>query len=116
MFRLWQQARLQVPKKRPRRRVAASRPRPLPASGPNLVWACDFLFDACANGQSLKCLVMTPEWKHEALAIDLWGSLRSRGVIEVLSRQVSEHGAPRYLRSGNGLEFVSHAVCKWLQK
>ena len=31
MFRLWRRAKLQVPRKRPRRRVAASRPRPLPA-------------------------------------------------------------------------------------
>jgi putative transposase len=116
MFRLWRQARLQVPKKRPRRRVAASRPRPLPATGPNQVWAYDFVFDACANGQSLKCLVITDEWTHEALAIDVQGSLRSRRVIEVLSRLVSEHGAPRYLRSDNGPEFVSRAVLKWLQQ
>jgi putative transposase len=32
MLRLWQLAKLQVPKKRPRKRVAASRPRPLPAT------------------------------------------------------------------------------------
>jgi putative transposase len=107
MFRLWRQARLQVPKKRPR---------PLPASRPNQVWAYDFVFDARANGQSLKCLVVTDEWTHAALAIDVQGSLRSRRVIEVLFQLVSEHGAPRYLRSDNGPEFVSHAVLKWLQQ
>lgn len=26
------------------------------------------------------------------------------------------HGAPRYLRSDNGPEFVSHAILKWLQR
>jgi putative transposase len=31
-------------------------------------------------------------------------------VIEVLSRLVSVHGAPRYLRSDNGPEFVSRAI------
>lgn len=115
MFRLWQQARLQVPKKRPRKRVAASRPRPLPAMGPNQVWAYDFVFDGCANGQGLKCLVVTDEWTHEALAIDVQGSIRSRRVVEVLSRLVSQHGAPRYLRSDNGPEFISRAVLNWLQ-
>ena len=50
-WRIWQQHGLQVPRKRLRRRVAASRPRPLTASGPNQVWAYDFFFDACANGQ-----------------------------------------------------------------
>ncbi|GIW56364.1 MAG: hypothetical protein KatS3mg082_2768 [Nitrospiraceae bacterium] len=97
MLRLWRLAKLQVPKKRSRRRVSASRPRPVPATGPNQVWAYDFVFDACANGQQLKCLVITDEWTHEALAIDVQGSIRSSRVIDVLSRLVSLHGAPRYL-------------------
>ena len=50
--RLWRLAGLQLPRRRPRRRVAISRPRPLPALGPNHVWAYDFVFDACANGLS----------------------------------------------------------------
>ncbi len=56
--RIWRQYGFQVPKKRPRRRVAASRPRPIPALGANQVWAYDFVFDACANGQQLKCLTV----------------------------------------------------------
>ena len=116
MLRLWRLAKLQVPKQRSRRRVSSSRPRPVPARGPNQVWGCDFVFDACANGQHLKCLVITDEWRHEALAIDVQGSIRSSRVIDVLSRLVSLHGAPRYLRSDNGPEFVSHAILKWLQQ
>lgn len=46
--RLWSQAGLQVPRKRPRRRIASNRPRPLPAAGPNQVWAYDFVFDVNA--------------------------------------------------------------------
>src|SRR3954462_15367506 len=37
-YRRWRQEGLQVPKKRPRRRVATSRPRPLPPTGLNHVW------------------------------------------------------------------------------
>jgi putative transposase len=48
------------------------------------------------------------------LAIDVAGSIRSSRVIEVLSRLVSVHGAPRYLRSDNGPEFVSRAILTWL--
>jgi len=36
-------------------------------------------------------------------------------VIEVLTRLVSVHGAPRYLRSDNGPEFVARAILRWLQ-
>ena len=65
--RLWRQAALQVPRRRPRRRVASGRPRPVPATGANHVWAYDFVFDTCANGQPLKCLTVIDEWTRESL-------------------------------------------------
>jgi putative transposase len=114
VHRLWRQEALQVPRRRPRRRVASHRPRPLPATGANYLWAYDFVFDACANGQQLKCLTVVDEYTRECLAIDVAGSIRSGRVIEVLSKLVSVHGAPRYLRSDNGPEFVSRAVLRWL--
>lgn len=112
--RLWRAAGLQVPRRRPRKRIATGRPRPVPATGPNQVWAYDFVFDACANGQTLKCLTVIDEFTRESLAIDVAGSIRSGRVIDVLSRLVSTHGAPRYLRSDNGPEFVSRAILRWL--
>lgn len=112
--RLWRSAKLQVPRKRPRRRVASSRPRPQPATGPGHVWAYDFVFDACADGKQLKCLTVVDEWTRESLAIDVAGTIRSGCVIEVLAKLVSVHGAPRVLRSDNGPEFVSGAVLRWL--
>ncbi len=115
-YRIWKNAGLQVPRRRPRRRVAMGRPRPLPATGVNQVWAYDFVFDACANGQQLKCLTVIDEFTRECLAIDVAGSLRSGRVIEVLSKLVSVRGAPTYLRSDNGPEFVSRAILQWLQQ
>ena len=112
--RLWWQARLQVPRKRPRKRVAAGRPRPNAPTGANQVWSYDFVFDWCASGQQLKCLTVTDEWTKEGLAIEVDGRIRSSRVIEVLARLVSERGAPLYLRSDNGPEFVSRALLKWI--
>lgn len=34
----------------------------------------------------------------------------ARRVIDVLARLVSERGAPRYMRSDDGPEFVSNAI------
>ena len=82
----------------------------------NHVWACDFVFDACANGQQLQCLTVADEFTHESLTIDVAGSIRSARVIEVLTRLMSVHGAPIYLRSDNGPEFVSHAILKWVSE
>jgi putative transposase len=113
-LRLWRRCGLQVPRRRPRRRIASGRPRPLPATGAGYLWACDFVFDACANGQQLKCLTVIDEYTRECLAIDVAGGIPSARVIEVLSKLVSVHGAPRYLRSDNGPEFVSRAILRWL--
>ena len=84
-YRIWSAAGLQVPKKRPR---------PVPATAENRVWGCDFVFDACANGQQLKCLTVIDEYTRECLAINVAVSIRSSRVIEVLSKLISVHGAP----------------------
>jgi putative transposase len=115
-YRLWKPAELQVPRRRPRRRVATGRPRPLPASDANHVRAYDFVFDACANAQKINCLTVIDEFTRECLVINVAGSTRSPRVIEVRSKWVNVRGAPTYLRSDNGPEFVSRTVLQWLSK
>ena len=113
-LRLWRDAQLQIPRKRGRKRVSTGRPRPATPTGANQVWSCDFVFDHCTNGQKLKCLTVTDEWTKECLAIEVDGRIRSQRVIDVLSKLISERGAPIYLRSDNGPEFVSRAILKWM--
>lgn len=113
-YRLWRTAKLQVPRKRPRKRIATGRPRPLPPTAQNDVWAIDFVFDHCADGRQIKCLTVVDEWTCECLAIDVAGSIRSRRVVDVLAKLISVHGAPRHLRSDNGPEFVSKAILNWV--
>lgn len=112
--RIWRQAGLQVPRRRPRRRISTGRPRPLIPLRINHVWTYDFVFDACANGQQLKCLTVVDEFSRECLEIDVAGSIRSGRVIEVLARLISVHGAPQYLRSDHGPEFLATALLRWL--
>lgn len=112
--RLSRKAKLQLPAKRRRKRISSARPRPLPPRAANHVWAYDFVVDACANGQRLKCLSIVDEFTRECLAIDVAGSIRSGRVIETLARLMSERGAPAFIRSDNGPEFVSLAVLRWL--
>ena len=113
--RLWAKAGLQVPKKR-RRKRAGTTLRPLAPTAINAVWSYDFVYDACANGQTLKCLTVIDEYTRECLAIDVSGAIRSSRVIDVLSRLMRVHGVPRYLRSDNGPEFVSKALLEWASK
>ena len=112
--RLWRQAGLLVPKKRSRKRIASKRPRVHTPFKANMVWAYDFVFDTTATGQQLKCLTVIDEYTRECLAIDVAGSIRSKLVIEVLSRLVSVYGAPLFMRSDNGPEFVSQAILEWI--
>jgi putative transposase len=77
--------------------------------GVNELWEYDFVHAACANGQQTKCLTVVDEYTHECLAINIAGSIRSGQVIEVLSRLISQFGAPLSIRSDNGPEFVSKA-------
>jgi putative transposase len=112
--RIWRQAGLLLPKKRPRKRIATGRPRAHSPFKANIVWAYDFVFDTTADGRQIKCLTIVDEYTRECLAIDVAGSIRSKRVISVLSRLVSLHGAPLFIRSDNGPEFVSHAILEWI--
>lgn len=114
-FRLWRKAGLQVPRKRPRKRVVPV-PRPVAPSANHRVWSYDFVHDACANGQGLKCLTVVDEYTRECLAIDVAGSIRSARVVEVLSQLMCIHGEPDTLRSDNGPEFVSNTLLEWAKE
>jgi len=61
----------------------------LAAMGPNQVWSYDFVHDACANGQKLKCLTVVNEFTRRSLAVDVAGSIRSGRVVEALSLLIS---------------------------
>ncbi len=116
VHRLWRQERLSVPRRRPRKqRLDRKVPRAIEAARPNHVWTYDFVHDACANGQRLKILTVTDEFTRASVAIEVATTMRARGVIHVLERLVAQHGAPAYLRSDNGPEFVAQAVQQWVQ-
>jgi putative transposase len=114
VYRLWKKAGLTLPRRRPRKRIRRNKPRPIEAREPNVVWAYDFIFDRCANGQVLKCLTVVDEGARTCLAIDVRARIRSGRIIEILEGLIAEYGAPRYIRSDNGPEFVAKAVQEWL--
>ncbi len=59
-------------------------------------------------------LTVIDEFTRESLTIETRTSIKSRAVIEVLERLTDERGAPTYLRSDNGPEFVAERVRGWL--
>ncbi len=113
--RVWRISGLSLPRRRPRRRYKAEPvSRISQATRPNEVWTYDFVHDWCANGQRLKLLTVIDEFTRESLTIETRTSIKSRAVIEVLERLTNERGAPAYLRSDNGPEFIAARVRDWL--
>jgi transposase InsO family protein len=120
VYRLWVQAGLRVPpaKRRKKRRTGSgengiTRHRP---EYPGHVWSYDFVFDETADGRRLKWLTVLDEFSRFDLALEVERHFKSRDVIEVLGRLFDEHGAPAFIRSDNGPEFVAHAVQRWLEE
>ena len=81
----------------------------------NHIWSYDFLSERLENGQLMKLLVVIDEYTRECLAIDVNRKIKGPDVVEVLRYLFVVRGAPEFIRSDNGPEFVSNAVQKWLE-
>lgn len=119
VHRLWRVAQLQVPKRHRRQRrhagISASGA-PTYATHPGHVWTYDFVQDACLSGAKLRLLPVVDEFTRECLAIDVATAAPAERVIRVLERLFALHGAPQYLRSDNGPEFIAQAIQDWLAR
>jgi len=117
--RLWRLEGLRVPLKQHKRRrlgnidAAITRRR---AQQRLDVWSYDFVMDATEDGRRLKMLPIVDEFSRECLSIQVARHLTATDVVATLNRLFKEHGAPRFLRSDNGPEFIARAVREWLAK
>jgi putative transposase len=108
---------LQVIKKaRKRRPMGASTTTPTRAAYPNHVWSYDFVHDETTDGRRLKCLTILDEYTREGLTIHCARSITGRDVLQVLQRLFVQRGAPRYVKSDNGPEFIAQRVTMWLRE
>jgi putative transposase len=114
IHRLWKRSKLQVRKGQRKRRVGPASGVPVQATHPGHVWAYDFVYAHCRNGSVLKILTVMDEFTREGLALDVATSIPAHRVIGVLTGLFAQHGAPQYLRSDNGPEFIALAVRNWL--
>ncbi len=80
------------------------------------VWSYDFVMDQTEDGRRLKMLPIVDEFTRECLEIEVARHLSAPDVIRVLDRLFKERGAPKFIRSDNGGEFIANAIKAWLQK
>jgi transposase InsO family protein len=113
--RMRRAAGLRVPptrRKRPRQGVSTGLP--TKATHPCHVWTWDFIADATVRGGALRMLTILDEHTRECHVLRTERTLRATDVLEWLSKAIEEHGAPEYLRSDNGPEFIAKEVQRWL--
>ncbi len=109
--RIWRQEGLRRPvKARKRRRLPGAQKQRLRAGRPNEVWAVDFQFDETSDRRRIKLCNIVDEFTREALAIRVGRSCTAEDVVEVLGGLIAERGAPAFLRSDNGPEFIAWAL------
>ena len=106
---------LGVSRKKPkRRRCGKSTAPPTKVSRPNEVWSWDFVHDRTENGVPLKMLTLIDEYSRQCLRIEVARKLKSKDVLDAVAEVIARRGAPAYLRSDNGPEFIAREVQEWL--
>lgn len=103
-----------VSKPRKRRRGGPKGQTRAVAERKNHVWSYDFLFDRLDDGRQIKILPVLDNFTRECLAILVAFNITGREVVQLLETLFAEHGAPSFLRSDNGPEFIADAVKQWL--
>ncbi|MES0865028.1 IS3 family transposase [Ruegeria sp. SCPT10] len=115
--RLWRREGLKVPVKQPKKgRLwlndgSCVRLRP---EYRNHVWSYDFVHCRTDDGKVFRTLNILDEYSRECLAIRVERKLNSVDVIDALTDLFILRGAPRFIRSDNGPEFVAQAVRDWI--
>ncbi len=111
--RLWREEGLAT-KPKTSRKVRTGASIPMQAEYPNHVWTYDFVFDQTLEGTTLKILTLTDEFTRQSLALRVAESFTSLEVKAVLQGVIAQRGAPGFIRSDNGSEFIARDLGIWL--
>jgi putative transposase len=114
VYRLYREEGLGL-RKRPagKRRAAVHRRERLRPTGPNQVWAMDFVADQLSDGRRIRSLTIVDIFTRESLAIEVGQSLKGGDVVRVLNQLKQHRGAPRVLFCDNGAEFTGQLMDLW---
>lgn len=121
VHRLWKREGLKVPRKRRRRRgwylgTSQNSCDRRPSLAMNHTWSYDFIDDRLENGSRIRILSVIDEYTRECLVLEARRQFRASDVIDVLRGLIESRGAPKYIRSDNGPEFIAGEVKEWLRK
>ena len=101
-------------KRRRRKRRGVGAGVPGRAEHPDHVWAYDFVEDRTESGRKLRVLTVEDEFTRECVAVEVEYRMNARYVADTLLRLFAERGAPKFVRSDNGPEFVAKHLMRVL--
>lgn len=78
------------------------------------VWTWDFIHDTTVKGGAYRVLSVVDEYTREVHALHAARSIGAGKVQEVMRELIEAHGAPGYIRSDNGPEFIAKSLQRWL--
>jgi putative transposase len=102
------------PTKRKQVRRGYSTGLPTKATHRGHVWTWDFIADATVRGGALRMLTVLDEYTRECHVLRADRALKSGDVIRLVEEAIEQHGAPEYIRSDNGSEFIAKELQRWL--
>jgi putative transposase len=120
VHRLWREEGLKVPHNQRRRQrlledTSENGRVRRKAESKDHVWSYDFVMDRTEDGRRLKMMPVVDEHTRECLSIEVERSITAEDVIGTLARLFRQRGAPAFIRSDNGPEFVAAALKRWLE-
>ncbi len=112
--RIYNELGLQLRNKHPKHRVKAKlREDREEATGPNDVWAMDFVHDQLALGRKLRIVTVVDTHSRFCPAVDPRFSCRGEDVVKTLEAVCAKVGYPNTIRVANGSEFISRDLDLW---
>jgi len=117
IHRLWRKEGLKVPQKQHKKRRLGSSVNGIVrhrSEHIDHVWCYDFVKDQTTDSRPLKFLPIEDEFTRECLSIDVARSITAKDVIGTLKELFAVRGAPQFIRSDNGPEFIAQAIKDWL--
>lgn len=114
VYRLYKEEGLGL-RKRPtgRRRAVVHRQERFKTTGPDQVWALDFVSDQLSDGRRFRSLTIVDIYTRETLKIESGQSPRGEDVVRVLNRLKEQRGLPQIPFCDNGAEFTGQMMDIW---
>ena len=114
VYRIYNEECLSLKRNNPKRRVACKRRKDrTDPTGPNQVWAMDFMADQLYDGRRFRILTLVDTYSRECLALKSGQSIKGEDVVKEMERLRFVRGIPNRICVDSGSEFKSKVMDQW---